>query len=53
MRLARLGYLTAIALWPGATIPGWASGLLNLDLEKCVVALSVTSSRDGLPCAKP
>lgn len=34
IRLARLGYLTAVALWPGATIPGWVGGILDIDLEK-------------------
>jgi hypothetical protein len=32
-RLARLGYLWAIALWSGATLPGWVGGILDIDLE--------------------
>jgi hypothetical protein len=34
MSLARLGYLSAIALWSGATLPGWVGGILDIDLEK-------------------
>jgi hypothetical protein len=34
MRLARLGYLSAIALWSGATLPGWVGGILDIDLEQ-------------------